>query len=66
LQHLLGNDKERMNEVVSRAGEMWDTWLAERWERGEDGYGPFMERIDAKIAAAEQAALAATGGERGS
>ncbi len=66
LQHLLGNGKERMNEVVSRAGEMWDTWLAERWERGEDGYGPFMERIDAKIAAAEQAALAATGGERGS
>ena len=41
-----------------------DTWLAERWERGEDGYGPFMERIDARIAAAEREAQAASGIER--
>lgn len=64
LQHLLGPDKERMNEVVASAGEMWDTWLADRWQRGEDGYGPFMERIDAKIAAAEQADLVRAGSER--
>lgn len=56
LQHMLGEEKERLPEVVARAGEMWDTWLAERWERGEDGYGPFMERIDARIAAAEREA----------
>jgi ferritin-like metal-binding protein YciE len=61
LQHLFNSDKEKMSEVVARAGEMWDTWLAERWERGEDSYGPFMERIEAKIAAAEQADLAAAG-----
>jgi uncharacterized ferritin-like protein (DUF455 family) len=61
LMHLFGSDKEKVNEVVTRAGEMWDTWLAERWERGEDGYGPFMERIDAKIAAAEHDAVAGVG-----
>jgi hypothetical protein len=38
--------------------------LAERWARGEDGYGPFMERIDARIAAAEEADLAAAGSAR--
>jgi uncharacterized ferritin-like protein (DUF455 family) len=61
LQHLLGENKDQLQEVVARAGEMWDTWLAERWERGEDGYGPFMERIDARIAAAEEAELAQAG-----
>lgn len=61
LMHLFGSDKEKVSEVVTRAGEMWDTWLAERWERGEDGYGPFMERIDAKIAADERAELAGVG-----
>jgi uncharacterized ferritin-like protein (DUF455 family)/ferritin-like metal-binding protein YciE len=68
LQHMLGPDKEKLPEIVARAGEMWDTWLAERWERGEDGYGPFMERIDAKIAAAEQEQreLASAGSERSS
>jgi len=64
LQHMLGEEKDRLPEVVARAGEMWDTWLAERWERGEDGYGPFMERIDARIAAAEQEAQAAAGNDR--
>lgn len=58
LQHMLGEEKDRLPEVVARAGEMWDTWLAERWERGEDGYGPFMERLDARIAAAEREAEA--------
>jgi hypothetical protein len=47
--------------VVARAGEMWETWLAERWERGEDGYGPFMERIDKVIAAAEAKAAVSAG-----
>jgi hypothetical protein len=64
LQHMLGDEKERLPEVVARAGEMWDTWLAERWERGEDGYGPFMERIDARIAAAEREAQAVAANER--
>lgn len=64
LQHMLGDEKERLPEVVARAGEMWDTWLAERWERGEDGYGPFIERIDARIAEAEREALAVAGSDR--
>lgn len=64
LQHLLGEEKEKLPEIVARAGEMWDTWLAERWERGEDGYGPFMERIDAKIAAAEAAETPPSSGRR--
>ena len=64
LQHMLGDEKERLPEVVARAGAMWDTWLAERWERGEDGYGPFMERIDARIAEAEREASAAVGSDR--
>ncbi len=64
LQHMLGEEKDTLQEVVARAGEMWDTRLAERWERGEDGYGPFMARIDAKIAAAEAADLAAAVGEQ--
>lgn len=64
LQHILGENKDQMPALVARAGEMWDTWLAERWERGEDGYGPFMERIDAKIAAAERDALVDAGSER--
>ncbi|MFN8663945.1 MAG: ROK family protein [Thermomicrobiales bacterium] len=64
LQHMLGEEKERLPEVVAAAGEMWDTWLAERWERGEDGYSPFMERIDARIAEAEREALAAAGSDR--
>jgi uncharacterized ferritin-like protein (DUF455 family) len=60
LNHILGSEaKETMEPVVQRAGEMWETWLAERWERGEDGYGPFMERIEAKIAAAGTASSAA-------
>lgn len=54
LQHLLSARKEEMPALVSNAGEMWDRWLAARWQRGEDGYGPFMARIDAKIAAAER------------
>jgi hypothetical protein len=53
LQHLLGPEaKEKMEPLVLKAGEMWETWLAERWERGEDGYGPYMERIDADEVAA--------------
>jgi uncharacterized ferritin-like protein (DUF455 family) len=53
LNHILGDKaKTDLQPLVSRAGEMWETWLAERWECGEDGYGPYMERIDAKIAAA--------------
>ena len=64
LQHMLGDEKDRLPEVVARAGDMWDTWLAERWERGEDGYGPFMERIDARIAAAEREAQAVAGNDR--
>jgi predicted NBD/HSP70 family sugar kinase/uncharacterized ferritin-like protein (DUF455 family) len=64
LQHMLGDEKDKLPEVVARAGEMWDTWLAERWERGEDGYGPFMERIDARIAEAEREALAAAGSDQ--
>lgn len=64
LQHMLGDEKERLPEVVARAGSMWDTWLAERWERGEDGYGPFMERLDARIAAAEREAEAIAGCDR--
>jgi hypothetical protein len=42
-----------MPNLVKEAGALWDRWLDERWERGEDGYSPFMERIDARIAAAE-------------
>ena len=61
LQHMLGDERERLPEVVARAGEMWDTWLAERWERGEDGYRPYMERIDARIAAAEREAQTVPG-----
>jgi hypothetical protein len=59
LQHLLGAEaKERLQPLVNEAGQMWETWLAERWEKGEDGYAEFQARIDAKIAAAEAAALA--------
>jgi hypothetical protein len=43
---------------VERAGEMWNTWLAERWDTGEDMYGPFMERIEARIREAEIAQAA--------
>jgi hypothetical protein len=54
LQHILGAEaKERLPGLVKEAGALWDRWLEERWSRGEDGYGPFMERIDARIAAAE-------------
>jgi uncharacterized ferritin-like protein (DUF455 family) len=54
LNHILGDEaKTRLQPLVARAGEMWETWLAERWERGEDGYGPYMKRIEARIAAAE-------------
>lgn len=53
LQHIVGADKPaELKELVERAGEMWNTWVAERWDTGDDMYGPFMERIDAKIAAA--------------
>jgi len=59
LNHILGDKaKAELQPLVSRAGEMWETWLTERWERGEDQYGPYMERLDAKIGAAEAAALA--------
>src|SRR5215210_2845447 len=61
LNHILGDKaKTDLQPLVSRAGEMWETWLAERWERNEDGYGPYMERIDVKIAAAEAAARTET------
>ena len=54
LQHILGAEaKQRLPELVSQAGELWERWLEERWQRGEDGYGPFMERIEARIAQAE-------------
>ncbi|HEU5101081.1 MAG TPA: DUF455 family protein [Roseiflexaceae bacterium] len=54
LQHILGAEaKERMPALVNQAGELWERWLEERWSRGEDGYGRFMERIEARIAAAE-------------
>ncbi len=54
LQHMLGADKPtELKELVERAGEMWNTWIAERWDTGDDMYGPFMERIEARIAAAE-------------
>jgi uncharacterized ferritin-like protein (DUF455 family) len=53
LQHIVGADKPaEMKELVERAGEMWNTWIAERWDTGDDLYGPFMERIEARIAAA--------------
>ena len=53
LQHLLGAEaKQKMPALVKQAGAMWETWLEERWERGEDGYGPYMERIEARIAEA--------------
>jgi hypothetical protein len=56
LQHILGAEaKQRLPELVKEAGELWERWLEERWSRGEDGYGPFMERIEARIAAAEAA-----------
>jgi uncharacterized ferritin-like protein (DUF455 family) len=59
LQHLLGPEaKERMPALVSESNGLWTKWLTERWERGEDGYGPFMERIEAKIGAAEAASRA--------
>lgn len=55
LQHIVGADKPaELKALVERAGDMWNTWLAERWDRGEDMYGPFMERIEARIHAAEQ------------
>jgi hypothetical protein len=47
-----------MPALVSESNGLWTKWLAERWERGEDGYGPFMERIEAKIGAAEAASRA--------
>ena len=53
LQHIVGADKPaELKELVERAGEMWNTWIAERWDTGDDLYGPFMERIEARIAAA--------------
>lgn len=56
LNHFFGAEaREKMEPFVQRAGEMWETWLKERWERGEDGYAGFMERIEAKIANAELA-----------
>ena len=56
LQHLVGTDKpEDLKALVQRAGDMWDTWLADRWDNGEDLYGPYMERIDARIGAAAAA-----------
>ncbi|MGC4190489.1 MAG: DUF455 family protein [Thermomicrobiales bacterium] len=53
LQHIVGKDKpDELKELVERAGEMWNTWLQERWDNGEDLYAPFMERIDAIIGGA--------------
>jgi hypothetical protein len=60
LQHIVGADKpDELKALVARAGEMWNTWLAERWDAGEDMYGPFMERIEARIREAEIAQAAA-------
>jgi uncharacterized ferritin-like protein (DUF455 family) len=60
ITHMLGAEaKEKMEPLVQRAGDMWETWLKERWDLGEDQYGPYMERIEAKIAAAEAASSAA-------
>lgn len=57
LNHILGPEaKERFPTLIKQAGAMWEAWVAERWERGEDGYAPFMERIEARIAAASAAA----------
>jgi len=54
LQHIVGADKpDELKALVERAGDMWNTWLAERWDKGEDMYGPFMERIEARIREAE-------------
>lgn len=54
LSHIFGDKaKTEMEPAVQRAGEMWETWLKEQWDNGEDGYGPYMKRIEAKIAAAE-------------
>ena len=62
LQHMVGADKkDEMNELVQRAGRMWDEWLADRWNNGEDGYGPFMERIEARIERAREETQAAVG-----
>jgi uncharacterized ferritin-like protein (DUF455 family) len=59
LQHIVGADKpDELKALVERAGEMWNTWLAERWDTGEDMYGPFMERIEARIREAEVAQAA--------
>lgn len=52
LQHVVGANKpDELKALVERAGEMWNTWIAERWDSGDDLYGPFMERIEARIAA---------------
>jgi uncharacterized ferritin-like protein (DUF455 family) len=62
LQHILGAEaKEKLQPLVDEAGRMWETWLAERWEKGEDGYAGFQARIDAKIAAAGASASASAG-----
>jgi uncharacterized ferritin-like protein (DUF455 family) len=62
LQHIVGADKpDELKALVARAGAMWDTWLAERWDKGEDMYGPFMERIEARIREAEQPVTTGTG-----
>ncbi|HYI23969.1 MAG TPA: DUF455 family protein [Thermomicrobiales bacterium] len=62
LQHIVGADKpDELKALVERAGEMWNTWLAERWENGEDLYGPYMERIEARIHEAASAADVAQG-----
>ena len=61
LQHIVGADKpDELKALVERAGEMWNTWLAERWEKGEDLYGPYMERIEARIRSGRQRAVPMT------
>lgn len=62
VQHFVGADnRDELNELVQRAGRMWDEWVRERWQNGEDGYGPFMERIDARIATARHESQAMVG-----
>jgi uncharacterized ferritin-like protein (DUF455 family) len=59
LQHFVGKDKpDELKALVERAGEMWNTWLAERWERGDHLYDPYMERIERRIDEARVSAQA--------
>ncbi|CAN5547596.1 hypothetical protein BH09CHL1_BH09CHL1_07770 [soil metagenome] len=60
LNQMLGaNARTELEPLVQRAGDMWETWVRERWDLGEDGYGPYMVKIDKIIADAEAAAMTA-------